>query len=68
MKSECGPLLLAIQALNVQAVKDMLEHDNAVNLRESMRGPADAKQLADGAWSYVLIKDEDGASLVTLGV
>ena len=66
MKSECGPLLLAIQALNVQAVKDMLEHDNAVNLRESMRGPADAKQL-EGPWSYVLIKDEDGV-LVTLSV
>ena len=40
LKSECSPLLLAIKASNSQAVKDLLENDQSLNLRESLRGPA----------------------------
>ena len=41
LKSECGPLLLAIKENNLEAIKDILENDTGVSLRESLRGPVD---------------------------
>ena len=41
LKSECGPLLLAIKENNLTVLKDMIENDNALNLRESLRGPVE---------------------------
>lgn len=52
LKSECSPLLLAIKASNLKAVKDLLEHDKCLNLRESLRGPADIHNPENGLWNY----------------
>lgn len=41
LKSECGPLLLAIKENNLTVLKDMIREDNAINLRESLRGPVE---------------------------
>lgn len=39
LKQDVGPILLAIKAGNPAALKDMLEKDKLVNLRESLSGP-----------------------------
>ena len=58
LKSQCGPLILAIKALNVKAVKDMLEADSSMNLRESLRGPVEKNNLEGGIWNYEFVKDD----------
>lgn len=39
LKVDVGPILLAIKAGNTTALKDILEKDKLVNLRESLSGP-----------------------------
>ena len=39
LKIDIGPILLAIKAGNTAALKDILEKDKLVNLRESLQGP-----------------------------
>ena len=52
-KSEVGPLLLAINAQNAKAVRDLLAADKGVNLRESLRGPKEIHGLlSSDHWMY----------------
>lgn len=51
-QSEVGPLLLAINELNAKAISAIIEHDQSLNLRESMRGPKDQKNLVADCWTY----------------
>ena len=44
--------MLAIKAQNARAVKDLLENDQAVNLRESLKGPKDLYNLENENWIY----------------
>ena len=51
-KSDCGPILLAIKAMNAKAIRDLIANDKAVNLRESLRGPTSLYEPENGLWAY----------------
>ncbi len=58
MASDCGPLLLAIHAMNAKAVKDLLENDSSINLREALRGPVDLQDPDTSLWNYEFLRGD----------
>ena len=42
--------------MNAKAVKDLLENDGSVNLREALRGPVDLQDPDTSLWNYEFLR------------
>ena len=62
-KVDVGPILLALKAGNLDALKELLEKDMYVNLRESLAGPKDVycadKTKPIKRWRYTFTHPND---------
>jgi len=54
--------------MNAKAIRDLISNDRAVNLRESLRGPADIYEPENGLWSYEFICGELTPPFKNLGL